>query len=100
MIAEIKWLSAKRFIPDIGVKYCPIIMFSHELTYSWSAEVIIIKNDTDNRKSIADITYLFSNAPQNNICKGKKFILLEGNREVAYGKFIDDNLTASTYSEP
>ncbi len=77
MIAEIKWLDVQRFIPDIGVKYCPIIMFSHEVMCSWSAEVIIIKIDVDNRKSIADVNYLFSNAPKNNICKGKNFYYLK-----------------------
>lgn len=88
MIAEIKWHDGKRFIPDIGVKYCPIISFSDAESCSWSAEIIIIKNDIENRKSIADVNYLFPNAPIKNISKGNTFELIEGNTIVAYGVFI------------
>ncbi len=90
MIAKINWLDSKRFIPDIRVKYCPIIKFTNEETCSWSAEIHIIKNDLANRKSIAEVHYLFSNAPTSNICEGNQFELFEGNRKVADGIFIDD----------
>lgn len=90
MTAKIYWLDVKRFIPNIGVKYCPIIKFTNEETCSWSAEIHIIKNDLANRKSIAEVKYLFSNAPTSNICEGKRFELLEGNRVVANGIFIKD----------
>lgn len=90
MIAELNWLDRKRFIPDIGVKYCPIIKFSYEEACLWSAEIYIIKNDLVKRNSIAEVNYLFPNAPTNNICEGNRFELLEGNRKVANGIFIDD----------
>ena len=90
MIAKINWLDSKRFIPDVGVKYCPIIKFTKEETCSWSAEILIIKNDLVNRRSIAEVQYLFSYEPTSNICEGNCFELLEGNRVVANGIFIKD----------
>ena len=90
MIAKINWLDSKMFIPDIGVKYCPIIKFTNEEPCSWSAEIHIINNDLANHNSIAEVQYLFSNASTSNICEGNRFKLLEGNRLVANGIFIKD----------
>ena len=90
MMAKIKWLTeeqgGRQTIPW-GDKYGPIVIIKGDLLNQteavWSL-LVSNKESVSEFETIAEIKYLFENAP-NNLYAGIEFELYEGNKLVANG---------------
>ena len=82
-IAEIKWIpfeeDGRRSIPAEGVRYCPIIDLG--TSENWSIDFVC---PDFSKTNMIKFSFLAENAPENLLETSKKYILREGNREVAY----------------
>ena len=91
--AYVQWIpfseGGRRSPIPLGMKYGPIIRFEEEINRieEWSAEIYVIRNDSDNT-SLIELSYLVSKAPFHNLSTGKTFELFEGNRLVAKGTIL------------
>ena len=87
--AKLTWIpieqGGRKTVMPIGMRYCPIIVFNSEQTADslWCAE--LFNTSIEDRRSIADITYLVDNAPFHLLKPGNTFCLYEGQRVVAEG---------------
>ena len=90
--AIIYWRAAedggrKDMVPP-HMRYCPVIVFENEKATgsAWSAEVY--NTEIDGLKTLAKLSYLFDEAPFENLQKGNKFKLYEGKNVVADGEVL------------
>ena len=87
--ANITWipteLGGRKTVMPVGMRYCPIIVFSSEQTSEslWCAEMF--NTYINGRESVADVTYLVDSAPFHLLESGRAFSLYEGQRIVAEG---------------
>lgn len=93
VIAEVKWipteLGGRQGLAPKGGRYCPIIRFDGIPIDKdeWSAEIFCDDMDS-NLCSIIELSYLFDEAPFENLKLGNSFKLYEGAKLVAEGKII------------
>lgn len=94
---EIEWLREQtrlEQIPIDGIRFCPQIKFEEEgdKIPQWTAEIIIRKS-INKYLCYGDLRYLFKEAPNHLLKKGKKFIIFDGPFPIANGKVVTNSIS-------
>lgn len=78
-------------IPDEGIRFCPQIKFEEEgdKLPQWTAE-IVIKNNISKSLCAGYLRYLFEQAPDYLLKRGKRFVVFDGSFPIANGEILTD----------